>query len=329
MIKIGTSDTTIYAGDDVVKYIYVGTTQVYSNDTPTPPTPTPSGTSVPFTVEVLSGGTWYLGEDETNSVIMDMEYQINGGEWISGGYFDEETGEYICVTAITFNAGDTIAFRGNEYGGSIQSTDYFISPESQYGGLTVPYNVYGNIMSLYAYDFSGFTVMNDYNYANFYRMFSGDEYNNPNVYLMDASELLLPATTLLYGCYEGMFANCVNITSAPELPATTLAERCYYGMFQGCTSITTAPDLLAEQFEDYCYNAMFYNCQNLNSIKIATYDLSNCSDCPVYSMLEMVAQNGVIYVTQDAYTVLTNDMIDDYDYELLPEGWTYSIYNEE
>jgi len=55
--------------------------------------------------------------------------------------------------------------------------------------------------------------------------------------ITDASELLLPATTLADYCYGDMFHGCTSLTAVPELPATTLASRCYYYMFYGCTGI--------------------------------------------------------------------------------------------
>ena len=49
---------------------------------------------------------------------------------------------------------------------------------------------------------------------------------------------ILPATTLAYECYQGMFYNCLQLQSAPELPATELVNRCYEYMFLECTSLT-------------------------------------------------------------------------------------------
>ena len=77
--------------------------------------------------------------------------------------------------------------------------------------------------------------------------------------------VVLPATTLTKECYRGMFKNCTSLTKAPELPATTLAERCYYGMFQGCTSLVNAPTLPATTLAGYCYYQMFSGCSSLVS----------------------------------------------------------------
>ena len=68
----------------------------------------------------------------------------------------------------------------------------------------------------------------------FHQLFYG------NKALTDASELLLPATTLTNGCYYSMFYGCSSLTAAPKLPATTLVPWCYSDMFGECTSLTSA-----------------------------------------------------------------------------------------
>lgn len=66
----------------------------------------------------------------------------------------------------------------------------------------------------------------------------------------------LPATTLTYGCYQGMFENCA-LTTAPQLPATTLADYCYSRMFAGNRLLSIPPALPATALADYCYDNMF------------------------------------------------------------------------
>ena len=118
------------------------------------------------------------------------------------------------------------------------------------------FNVEGNIMSLlYGDDFEGKTSLEG-RYYTFFRLFA-------NTSVVDASSLVLPATTLGKDCYTGMFWNCTSLTTAPELPATTLENRCYVGMFEGCTSLTTAPELPSTTLADQCYNYMFYGCTSL------------------------------------------------------------------
>lgn len=86
----------------------------------------------------------------------------------------------------------------------------------------------------------------------------------------------LPATTLNNYCYLGMFQGCSSLTTAPELPATTLAntQSCYSRMFKDCTSLTTAPELPATTLQPSCYNSMFSGCSSLNHIKCLATSIS-------------------------------------------------------
>ena len=122
--------------------------------------------------------------------------------------------------------------------------------------------IYGNIMSLiYGDNFYGQTTLNSNNYGAFDSLFY--PWNIVGSSLYDASDLILPATTLSDICYQNMFGNCTSLTTAPELPATTLSVRCYQQMFSGCYSLTTAPELPATTLDTGCYNEMFYDCRNL------------------------------------------------------------------
>jgi len=114
----------------------------------------------------------------------------------------------------------------------------------------------GNIMSLaYGDDFEGKTTIEARDY--FTVLFQG-LYN-----LVDASKLLLPATTLSKSCYFGMFYNCRSLRHAPELPSTTLADSCYARMFEDCSSLQSTPLLKATTLANSCYFAMFYKCKSL------------------------------------------------------------------
>ena len=95
--------------------------------------------------------------------------------------------------------------------------------------------------------------------TRFTNLFSYDEM------LLDASNLILPATKLTNYCYQYMFQDCTSLTSAPELPATTLANYCYSNMFDGCTSLTEAPKLPATKLADGCYSSMFEGCTSLTT----------------------------------------------------------------
>ncbi len=173
----------------------------------------------------------------------------NGQTWIS-------IASSIDGNSISVESGNTIQFRGyyESYG-----TNYYYNC---FSGSTCSFSVKGNIMSLInSTNFAALTSLSD-KYYTFYNLFKDC------TGLTDASELLLPATTLTNYCYYSMFEGCTSLIQAPELPATTLSGSCYNSMFAGCTSLTTAPALPATTLASYCYSEMFYGCTNLTTAPV-------------------------------------------------------------
>lgn len=227
---------------------------------------------------------------------------------------------------VTIPANSKVYFRANTTGWS--DPDY---PDTflNYMRSTSDYKVGGNIMSLlkgagfYGSDFTG---CNAYCLHN---IFSGN--------LIDASNLVLPSTTLIKGCYanmfymtkisrvpelpattladscyNSMFFGCKSLTTPPTLPATILSDYCYQGMFRGCTSLTTAPALPATTLADICYSYMFYGCTSLNSVTTYANDIS-ASNC-LYNWLSGVAATGTFHNLGTA-TYPSGD-------SGIPSGWT-------
>ena len=189
----------------------------------------------------VSDGTWIYPNSPTRRI----EYSINNGKWIR-----------IYAKELSVSSGDTIRVRGTNN----------MYDENTFGG-TAYFNLSGNIMALIGgVDYENLKELN-YNRA-FQQIFA-----NSNV--VEASELLLPATALTDYCYDSMFKGCTSLTTAPALPATTLSEYapqypeygqyCYKDMFCNCTSLTTAPALPATALTNYCYYGMFYNCTSLTT----------------------------------------------------------------
>lgn len=81
--------------------------------------------------------------------------------------------------------------------------------------------------------------------------------------LTDASDLYLPAVSLSDYCYQGLFAECTSLKSAPKLPAERLATGCYQYMFEKCTALEAAPKLPAKRLAENCYEGMFAGCESL------------------------------------------------------------------
>lgn len=173
------------------------------------------------------------------------------------------------------------------------------------------FGVGGNIMSLlFGDNFIGKTSLSGYNYV-FSSILSTSN-------LIDAENLVLPATTLANGCYGSMFWNCTNLAYPPELPATTLADSCYSSMFSGCRglnycpmlpattlapycynnmfndcrNIVYSPELLADTLTDYCYNQMFYGCRNLSNVTCTATNLPIYESNATTNWLNGVASSG-------------------------------------
>lgn len=144
---------------------------------------------------------------------------------------------------------------------------YFSSDGNTY------FKIGGNIMSLIYEDFDTGSGKKKYesfpegSSYNFRGLFKGEgKEGNPDKLgiVKDASELLLPATTLTVGCYQEMFYICEKLEKAPAiLPAEKLSSYCYMGMFQDCSVIKTVPEISATELADYCCQYMFMWCEAL------------------------------------------------------------------
>lgn len=242
------------------------------------------------------------------------EYCIDNGVWKKAN----------SITKIRANASQTLYFRTN-----FKPKDY-----TGIGTFTISgkCNLSGNIMSLLFGDyFEGQTDLTDYDNA-----FRGLFYNCD---IIDASQLILPATTLTdycyysmfqectsltaapvlpattltTGCYAYMFKECTSLTAVPKLPATTLGVLCYTNMFENCSSIVTAPELPATTLVDSCYYGMFYGCTKLNYIKalFTTTPSSLYTNNWVYR----VSRTGTFVKSKDATWNVTG-------VDGIPERWT-------
>ena len=198
-----------------------------------------SAPTTPLTFEAIAEGTLVVSNPKTG-----MQYSVNEGPKTT----------MDGTTLINVTAGDRVQFYGN--GTSITQYGNDNGPGTTIIGNSGAYNVYGNIMSLVDEEnYNTATAVGDYAFAALFSY---------NTTLLDASNLLLPATTLGEACYSDLFCGCSSLTAAPALPATTLAAKCYRAMFEGC-SLTSAPALPATTLGTFCYCFMFQNCSSLTA----------------------------------------------------------------
>lgn len=201
-----------------------------------------------LTFIVLSDGyfRWSGNKRADENATNKIQYSTDGGySWSEYSWSDPNGWD----NRINVKTGDVIKWKGEMLPGYASGVGQFIG--------SVLYNIEGNIMSLlYGDDFQNKTSLSGKK-----RCFMDMFYGRP---VVNANNLVLPATTLDSMCYYRMFENCKNLITAPELPATTLAGGCYEFMFQGCTSLIQAPSVLqATTLSNTCYRQMFVGCTSL------------------------------------------------------------------
>ena len=226
-----------------------------------------------FTMEALeSGGKFILNLRRLTSD-SSIQVKYNNEAWItitSNSSLLNKDWTLDINNGNTLNIGDKISLR-RLYRGSYSSNEKYIMV-----GSTKKYAVYGNIASIYS-SYDDVNNMTDTLYAgiNLDTMNNNDTYRSlfectdqygTNQYgnqLIDASNLVLPFTTLAYWAYKSMFKGCTELLYAPTLPATVLAQDCYAYMFSTCFSLKNAPALPATILADGCYSMMFAYCHSL------------------------------------------------------------------
>lgn len=333
--------TSLTSCEDILGHWERPTAATDSTPTPAPdpaPTPATEDLATPLTLEAVSGTVTV--KIKTNFTTgKTIEYSTdNGATWTEGTpSIGVGTDIDNCENPVTIT-GSKIMLRGTNaayaevFGGGmgINNTKIVCDADCY---------VYGNMMSLINKDnYATLTAFDttEGGYA-FYRLFDG----NTHIKNHAEKKLLLPATTLVPGCYQGMFNGCTALTqapqlpaenlsggcyqemfngctaltTAPELPATTLVPSCYQSMFAGCTSLTTAPELPATMLLAYSYYQMFQNCTHLNSVTCYATDI-NAMYC-LTNWLDGVAATGTIKtkatMVYGAWTAGTN----------YPTGWTH------
>lgn len=244
-----------------------------------------------FTIESLEDENAFTLTNNTTPVLY---YSLNKSNWV----------EFKENGVVEMKKGDKVRLKGNLLPLQGYGIGQFIAMKK--------YNVKGNSMSLILGDeFKSLTDLGEnivldtkYQY-----LFTNLFYSSTT--LVDASNLILPATTLSVSCYYNMFRNCTSLVSAPELPATTLSLGCYESMFQGCTSLVSAPSILPATTlgttlspASSCYQSMFEGCTSLTKAPVlpATKLTSGCysrmfKDCSNLNYIKMLYKKGVLEST--------------------------------
>ena len=120
--------------------------------------------------------------------------------------------------------------------------------------------------------------------STFYKFFS-------NSAVFDASQLVLPSTSLTDSCYEYMFQGCTRLVygGTSVMPAATVPVNAYHGMYAGCTSMKypSVPlmKISATTAGDNAFAAMFSGCTALDAYS-ANIEL-DCQTTAEQSFMDM------------------------------------------
>lgn len=202
--------------------------------------------------------TLTIGKDVRTIELGKVAYSIDEGDtWVETTNVNNQE---VIVTTPTITNGSKVLWRGN--GPKFSRAYNAVSYRSVFSSSGT-FNISGNIMSLlYWNNFDDeLTISNSY---TFYYTFSNC------VGIIDASEMLLPATTLQNGYeYRSLFQGCTGMTHAPkELPCKVLAAQAYMNMFYGCSSLVDTPEFEVTSVSDSSLYAMFYGCASIESISL-------------------------------------------------------------
>ena len=245
-----------------------------------------------MTITVLDGDAGTTIKPTVNgSLKPNLQYRINSnGDWKN----------FIVGTTADIHlvSGDWVQFKGNNTSGLSNSSSNYL----KFAVSGNPVALSGNVMSLIDGIGETLVIPNDYCFSN---LFSGSK-------VKTVSSDFLPATKLIYCCYQDMFGDCSILVQAPALPSTTLEQRCYYNMFRNCTSLKKAPELPATNLVMQCYQYMFFGCSSLNYVKCSARNITAYNSLD--NWLQGVAQTGT-FVKRSGISYPSGA-------SGIPKGWT-------
>ena len=191
--------------------------------------------------EPNSGISWYRQYATGKEVF--LEFSTDGGNTWQNFILSRDINAESQV--IVPNVGDVVYVRASSEGNTSLS-DQSTQQNSNQLRCTGAWRVSGDIRCLLDQNRGSAPALNQYGFS---WLFSNSD-------ITDASNLILPYTTMKKCAYDSMFAYCRMLVSGPrDLPATTLSESCYNCMFLGCSSLESGPsELPATTLGVHCYS---------------------------------------------------------------------------
>lgn len=247
----------------------------------------------------------------TETMIPSISYSTdNGDNWTTVNN-DTSKSDYLDIN-ILVGAGKSVLIKSNSTQWGTTYSTFADNTRMWPGTAGTLWTVSGNIMSLvYGDNFIGQTSFPNNNEYWFTALFA---YNNYviNPLLVDASNLVLPATNVPASAYRIMFYNRTALTGAPDLTAaTTTSNNVYTQMFDGCESLVTPPELPSlTTLPTGVYAYMFRNCTSLT--ETPELDFSNVTTFNSNACLEMF-MNDTSLETINGDIIVANNSANSYN----------------
>lgn len=243
----------------------------------------------------------------TEAMLPAVSYSLDNGTTWTTTNNDSSKSTYMTIS-IPVEAGKSALVKASatQWG---TSTSTFADNARMYASSTATeWSVSGNIMSLaWGDEFVGKTAFPNNNECWFAGLFA---YNNSSInpLLVDASHLVLPATSVPASAYRFMFYNRTGLTGAPALTAaTTTSYNVYTQMFDGCSSLVTPPALPSlTSLATGIYAYMFRNCTSLT--ETPQLDFSNVTSFYANACLQMFMNDTALETIEGSIIVANNSV---------------------
>lgn len=210
-------------------------------------------------------------------------------------------------------SGQSVMLRGDNEDFSLESSSSFNIGNNWRLDGSKKFSVSGNLMALLDRSGRSVTIARDY---MLHHLFWSE------TYLVDASQLSLPATMLASCSYLRMFYGCTALVlpprSLPDVPdVSSLGKFAYRGMFEGCTSLERSPriansipveDFVASSWAPFFYT--FKGCTSLREMEVSFAGWENI----IYQWVSGVPEGGTFIKPATLPTK--------YGINYIPSGWT-------
>lgn len=253
--------------------MYIGSTKIWPTSTPQPH----DYSQDYFTIESLEDNNEIKMQRSGSPNSPTLSYSLDDGETWSTATISSS------VTFGTINTGQKIIFKGTNTRLATAWNSY------NYFNAAKQFKVYGNIMSLFNgddfntnYEFDSSTT---HHCAGLFR----------TTYLVDASNLILPALTLYSSSYNGMFRGATALQYGPQMLATTpTGTECCSSMFEGCINLEEPIEINFTTLSQQCCFRMFVmnRSSKITTPKMTKSPILRCNTAATDCYREMFEGNG-------------------------------------